>query len=253
MLISLMAIAQGSIAKLEVNYQTKIIPDSLNRDITHYLDATLLCSENESIYFSRDAENFYNFLYKNVQVSKDNTITLGTLPTYPKVKGTVYKLNDVITASLPVGTYNYTFEEPTLKWELLNETKNILGVECNSAKVITDNGDEFTAWYTTKYPFSDGPFRFKGLPGLIVKIYNKSKTIEIDAIEIKKSEEEIIHFVFGKNFRLKNKDAFKKARKEYFENPNIQYNPNIIIKDSNGNDLSKNRGAQINKINVFLD
>lgn len=251
---SIFSTAQNT-AKLEVRYNMKFVPDSTKRENASYADVTLLCNENESLYYSPDAKRYYDYLYKKTSEMVGGKINLGSLPSYPKVRGIIYKKGNSINAILPVGKYNYSFEEPKLKWELLNETKTIDGMKCNLAKTITDTGDTFFAWYTQQYPFSEGPFRFKGLPGLIIKLYNKSKTIEINAVEFKKSFEIIEPLSLGRVITLKSKDEFLKARKTYYENPNVNTfgGDEVIIKDDRGTDYTKLRKQALNSQNIFLD
>lgn len=253
-LFSFQLSAQSTKADMEVVYRMKFISDSTKTQYPVYVDnLILLFNKESSIYYSQDAKGYYEFLNKGLSTMKDGKISLGTIPAPPKVKGTVYKVGDIITANLPVGKYIYSFEEPKLQWTLLDETKEIKGIKCRLAKTTVDTGDTFFAWYTTEeYPFSEGPFRFKGLPGLILSIYNKNKTIEIDAVEIKKSDAVIENLFSGMSIKVKNKAIFLKARNEYFENPNIQSNRDIIIKDGNGNIINNNRKEKLPN-NVFLD
>lgn len=241
-------------ADMEVNYRMKFISDSTKTQYPVYVDnLILLFNKESSIYYSKETKDYYEFIGKGISTMKNGTISLGVIPAAPKVKGTVYKMGDVITANLPVGRYMYSFEEPKLNWILLDDTKEIKGIKCRLAKTTVDTGDTYFAWYTTKdYPFAEGPFRFKGLPGLILSVYNKNKTIEIDAIEIKKSEAEIENLFSEMSIKIKSKSIFLKSRNEYFENPNIQTNPDIIIKDSNGNVISNKRKEKLPN-NVFLD
>lgn len=246
--------AQNNISDMEVVYRMKFIIDSTKTDYPIYVDnLRLLFNKESSVYFSQDTKSYYEFINKGISQMKDGKISLGSIPMQPKVKGSVYKLGETITATLPVGKYLYSFEEPKIEWQLLNETKEIKGIKCGLAKTTLDTGGIFFAWYTIKeYPFSEGPFRFKGLPGLILSVYNKNKTIEIDAVEIKKTQEEFEHYFSQMAIKIKNKGIFLKSRSEYFENPNIQSNPDIIIKDSNGNIINNNRKERLPN-NVFLD
>jgi len=64
---------------------------------------------------------------------------------------------------------HYMEESLDLEWKLKNETKTIAGLTCS--KATTNYGRrEYTAWFTTEIPISDGPYIFHGLPGLIVKV-----------------------------------------------------------------------------------
>lgn len=237
-LISITTFAQN-LAKLEVKYQLIFMSDSTNRNNVVHADLTLLCNEDTSIYFSRDTKSYYDYLYNKA----------GEM-----VGGNIYRNGNNVIATLPVGKYLYAFEEPELTWELLAETRIIEGLICNSAKTITDTGDVFFAWYTTQYPFQEGPFRFKNLPGLIVKVENKNKTIEINAVEISKSREVIEPIIFGEVIKLSSKEKFLKARAAYYENPKAgEFGDDIIIMDDKGTDFSKMMKRSLNSQNVFLD
>lgn len=246
--------AQNNKSDMEVVYRMKFISDSLRKENVATVDNLILLFNNQSsIYYSEEAKNYYDYLSKGISQMKDNKISMGTLPPYPKSKGSIYKIGDVIWATLPVGKYLYTFEEPKLDWVLLNGKTEINGIKCNLAKTISDTGDTFFAWYTYEYPFSEGPFRFKGLPGLILKIYNKNQTIEIEAVEIKKTVADIEPIFKNVAINIKNKEIFLKSRSEYFENPNIQnINNGLIIKDDKGNIYNNMRKQKLSN-NVFLD
>lgn len=239
--------AQNEKAVMEVNYETKMISDSLNRDKVNVFASTLLCNNVESAYFSREAKAFYKGLSKETIKT-----SAGAIPKYPKSVGSVFKTKENLFVSLPVGRYIFTFEEPKLNWQVLNETKDIKGFTCRLAKTITDTGDTYFAWFTNDIPISDGPFRFKGLTGLVLEVYNKNKTIEIYATEIKRSEEMIEPLNYGNDIKTKSKKQFLEARKNYFENPSM-YNGNLKILDANGNDKTKAMHDRLKSINTFLD
>ncbi len=58
---------------------------------------------------------------------------------------------------------------PVQDWELISgETKTILGYKCKKAK-LKFRGSEFTAYYTSAIPTTFGPWKFGGLPGLILE------------------------------------------------------------------------------------
>lgn len=232
---------------MEINYETKIISDSLNKDKVDIYTSTLLCNNKQSVYFSREAKAFYNGTS-----SQTISTSFGAILKYPKSVASIYKENETLTASLPVGKYIFTFEEPTLKWEILNDMKTIKGFKTRLAKTITDTGDTFFAWFTPDIPITEGPFRFKGLSGLVLEVYNASKTIEIYATDIKKSEEIIEPLHYRGDIKAKSKKQFLEARKNYSENPSM-YNGNLKIVDENGNDKTKLLTERIKKINTFLD
>lgn len=55
-------------------------------------------------------------------------------------------------------------------WKIYSsDTSTIAGYHCQRA-TTTFAGRNYEAWFTRELPLSDGPYRFAGLPGLIVKI-----------------------------------------------------------------------------------
>lgn len=59
-------------------------------------------------------------------------------------------------------------------WKLLPENKTIKGYKVQKA-TTQFGGRHWEAWFTTEIPFAEGPYKFKGLPGLILEIYDDRK------------------------------------------------------------------------------
>ncbi len=56
-----------------------------------------------------------------------------------------------------------------IEWKLEKEEKKIANYKCQKA-TCHFGGRDYIAWYTMEVPISEGPYKFSGLPGLIVKI-----------------------------------------------------------------------------------
>ncbi len=57
-------------------------------------------------------------------------------------------------------------------WNIEDSTKTVLGHECQKA-TCDFRGRQWTAWFATDVPVSDGPWKFGGLPGLVMEAYDK--------------------------------------------------------------------------------
>ncbi|MBD5220262.1 MAG: GLPGLI family protein [Bacteroidales bacterium] len=65
-------------------------------------------------------------------------------------------------------------------WTLTDSTATILGYKCNMAQ--TDyHGRRWHAWFTPEIPFSDGPWKFCGLPGLILLVTDSDNKYRLEA------------------------------------------------------------------------
>ena len=248
---ALICSAQVSIADVEVVYNSKIIKDSMNKFSIIESEYILLYNTNESIYYSVNEKQYYDALLNGGSVATIQT-SMGNIPKFPKSRGQVYKNSGIIYATLPIGFYNYEYIEPSLSWEILPDKKKVNEISCQLAKTITENGETFFAWFAPEIVSNEGPFRFKGLAGLILEVYNKNKTIEINAIEIKKSSKEIKKIPYFRLLKLENKNKFLQTRKNFIENPSV-YMGNMDVFDANGNDITRKKMEKFKKENVFLD
>ena len=86
------------------------------------------------------------------------------------------------------GYGRYTEPKPNFGWDILPEMKNILGYKCQKAKGKF-RGREYIAWFSSDIPRSDGPWKFCGLPGLILAVQDTKGDFffTCTAIENKKS------------------------------------------------------------------
>ena len=89
---------------------------------------------------------------------------------YPSMK--VEYVDKVANGMTPVNIA-YT-EDLKFNWKISDEKQKI--GEYNTQKATTEYGGRtWTAWFSADLPFQDGPYKFSGLPGLIVKIEDAGK------------------------------------------------------------------------------
>ncbi|MDE7387618.1 MAG: GLPGLI family protein [Muribaculaceae bacterium] len=110
----------------------------------------------------------------------------------------------------------YTEEWPLMKWALEDETQTILGHKCQKA-TCRFRGRDFVAWFATDVPIKGGPWKFGGLPGCILKVYDKDKLYVWEAVAIERGTYPIT--VYSERF-------FPKASREHIYKLQKRYNEN---------------------------
>ena len=150
---------------------------------------------------------------------------------YPQGKMTV-------TDGLSLQDYVYEDELHAQQWEIRDSTKIILDYPCQMA-VCNFRGRQWTAWFTTDIPVSDGPWKFGGLPGLIMEAYDKGNQYVFTIVGLQKVEDEPIFFSEtydgSKRFEKSNRLDFLKAKKGYLMDMNGYIEMETGIDLSGGN------------------
>lgn len=124
--------------------------------------------------------------------------------------------NSVINYFGKIYMNNYKYEEPLpeFNWNLESDTMEVMGHTCYKA-TTSWRGRDWTAWYCD-IPVSAGPWKFNGLPGLILRLEDSDGNHLFDAIETKN-----IVYPIGYKKRLRTKTSRKKyneSLKDYKEN-----------------------------------
>lgn len=95
--------------------------------------------------------------------------------------------NGGMTVIMEVSPNFMSYEESldTMEWTLEEGTETICGYPCNKA-TTTYGGREWTVWYTSDIPTSAGPWKFNGLPGLVMAAQDSESLHEFSAITFRK-------------------------------------------------------------------
>ena len=88
-----------------------------------------------------------------------------------------------------IDTYYYNEPYPHIKWTLHKETAIVCGYECTKASADF-RGRKWVAWYCN-IPVSEGPWKFGGLPGLILKVEDTMGEHKFEAISVRKGRNDI--------------------------------------------------------------
>lgn len=85
------------------------------------------------------------------------------------------------------------YNEPLgeMQWEILSDsTITIFDYECVMART-SYHGRDWTAWFAPEIPIQDGPWKFAGLPGLILKVSESKGVHSFSVNGIETTEQEI--------------------------------------------------------------
>jgi GLPGLI family protein len=77
----------------------------------------------------------------------------------------------------------YREKTPKQDWTLQNGTVTVAGYLCKKA-VCKFRGRNYTAWYAPDIPVGNGPWKFGGLPGLILKVYDKDRFYVAECVKV---------------------------------------------------------------------
>lgn len=84
-------------------------------------------------------------------------------------------------------------------------------------------GRYWTAWFTTDIPVTDGPYKFKGLPGLLVKICDSNEDYVFELIQVQKLDKLLTDFKSFEKLGLKTIEVdfekYKQLKEKFIKNP----------------------------------
>lgn len=112
----------------------------------------------------------------------------------------------------------YEEDKNVFDWEILPETKAIQGYEAQKAKTVF-RGREFIAWFTTEIPISDGPYKFNGLPGLILQLGDSKSHYVFELTEFKTLEPPVAFTLETQDYILASRDELLQQKRKYEEDP----------------------------------
>ena len=118
------------------------------------------------------------------------------------------------------GFFVYTDSVPSIQWEFSpEESTSIVGYECNKA-TADFAGRTYTAWFTPEIPLPFGPYKFGGLPGLILKIEDAERQFVWEAIGFERTNNPIMEYTYsdGNDKRCSATDV-EKTLVRYFKSP----------------------------------
>jgi GLPGLI family protein len=104
------------------------------------------------------------------------------------------------------------------EWTLEEDTASFLGHPCQKA-TCRWRGRDYVAWFAPDIPIRRGPWKFGGLPGLIMKIHDVDSLYVFEAVAIEKGNFPIYQYP---------KEEFMKSTRTHTWKLQIAYNRNYL-------------------------
>ena len=124
-----------------------------------------------------------------------------------------------VFASMPpmVGAYQYSEDIPVQEWELYDDTITIAEHLCQKA-TCRFRGRDFVVWFAPDIPVSNGPWKFGGLPGLILKVYDNEELYVVECIGIETCEQKYPITMYAyKSYKKTERTKILELRKKIYE------------------------------------
>jgi GLPGLI family protein len=172
---------------VEVDY---IVKQTLLKSVVLEYDGNLKYNDSISVYFfdraSRRTPNADEELGDFVALAPSSYTNFKDYTIYKN--GTNY-----IKFTKQINKRNYLVQDtfPKLAWNITSEEKKIEGFNCNKA-TVDFRGRKYIAWFSAALPCSFGPWKFNGLPGLILEVYDTELLFTWQARKIKTKEQNLL-------------------------------------------------------------
>ena len=129
--------------------------------------------------------------------------------------------------------HEYEGSEPTpdIAWALTDDTLTVSGYLCQQA-TATFRGVAWTAWYTEEIPSSAGPWRLRGLSGLIVEAKSEAHTFRL--AKVRQEASPIIAPEQRPDVHRMKYAKLLKHRNEIYGNIQYAKNPTYSVPDLQG-------------------
>ena len=206
----------------KVHYQFKHINDTNKRENPRLDEVVTYLGQKGSYYTSYSSERLNQEVKKqmespsfdgNLVLSKSSTAIDRNFIIQPEEK----KILEIARFGGNTFLMDNAYDVP--EWEIHDETKTIGGYTCQKA-TTNYKGRQYTAWFTTDLPFSFGPWKLHGLPGLILSAKDLKKEVVFEYAGFDKLDETNNVLIEAPDYAIKSTPAeVKKQEEGYRANP----------------------------------
>lgn len=115
--------------------------------------------------------------------------------------------------------YYYAEEIHSFNWDIQPDTLTVMTYLCQKASCHF-RGREYIAWFAPDIPINNGPWKFGGLPGLILKISDTGNKYDFECVKIEQPEQKFPvkkYSEYGSKYIKKDRTEILKIQKEIHE------------------------------------
>lgn len=184
--------------------QNKTILDIQGNKVQYYEQRAIKCdsiNQNSSI----NSQSMYSYPFPKISRELGGNIHLN----YNLLGSTYWKFSST---------------DP-IQWTLDQETKT--KNQWTLQKATTHfGGRNWTAWFTQEIPISEGPYKFVGLPGLVVELYDDAHNFEFELVKVEKNNKavpDLVERVFKKKPLLISFEKYQSLLLNSYQDPYAHY------------------------------
>lgn len=107
---------------------------------------------------------------------------------------------------------------PKFSWEVSNDTNMVNGLKVVAA-YTKFKGRSYKAWYCPEIPVPDGPWKFYGLPGLILQVVDSKNEVKFTMQELEMQQHKSHPIQLSSTVIKVTKEEFNKLREAYVNDP----------------------------------
>lgn len=183
----------------------------IGKKVSKFFDYFTLMSDSIRDSYAENKKSEIETMNKTLPVLK-GTIPLNIIKNYPEN-------NITVIDRVPLrGTFKYTEPKTMPKWNLVSGSENICGYDCKKA-TTTFRGRNYTAWYAPEIAINEGPWKFWGLPGLILKIEDDKQNYVFECVAIEKTKKYTPIYIKKLGYIHTTKEKLDKALRAHYANP----------------------------------
>ncbi len=183
----------------------------IGKDVSRYSDIKKIMGDSLMLALEKQGADNNTIIRKLLPLERGRSSEV-ILKNYPN--GKITFTNYLMASYL----YEEVYKSPN--WKLGQDTTTILGYPCRLA-TTNFRGRNYRAWFAPDIPVDDGPWKLRGLPGLILKATDDKNEVSFECISIEKVSWQDDIYLSNPNlgYIRTSKSAYEKLVRDFQENP----------------------------------